>query len=137
MSNVCWITGGGSGIGAELAKILSKSNYTVYISGRTKSKLCNIASDNKSIIWTGKGINEIGRRADNNKIVVRVDSRYFRPNEVENLLGDSSYAKNILGWEPTTSLEELVHEMVTSDLVESKKEFNFGSGLMNNNSLDS
>ena len=93
--------------------------------------------NNKSIIWTGKGINEIGRRADNNKIVIRVDSRYFRPNVVENLLGDSSYAKNILGWEPTTSLEELVHEMVTSDLVESKKELNFGSGLMNKNSLKS
>ena len=50
MSKVCWITGGGSGIGAELAKILSKSNYTVYISGRTKSKLSDIARYNKSII---------------------------------------------------------------------------------------
>ena len=50
MSKVCWITGGGSGIGAELAKILSKDKYTVYISGRTKSKLSNIARYNKSII---------------------------------------------------------------------------------------
>ena len=83
----------------------------------------------------GKGINE--KKTDNNKIVIRVDSRYFRPNEVENLLGDSSYAKNILGWEPTTSLEELVHEMVTSDLVESKNELDFGSDLMNNNSCKS
>ena len=50
MSKVCWITGGGSGIGAELAKILSKNKYIVYISGRTKSKLSNTAKNNKSII---------------------------------------------------------------------------------------
>ncbi len=85
-----------------------------------------VNDENVSIIWSGKGLNEIGRRADNNKIVVKVDSRYFRPNEVENLLGDSSYAKTILGWEPKISLEELVNEMITYDLEESKKELNFG-----------
>ena len=53
-------------------------------------------------------INEIGRRADNNEIIVRVDKRYFRPNEVETLLGDATKAREILGWEPTSTLEELV-----------------------------
>tara|TARA_Y100000739_G_scaffold229378_1_gene243874 strand:- start:720 stop:1829 length:1110 start_codon:yes stop_codon:yes gene_type:complete len=85
-------------------------------------------SDKGSILWSGEGVDEIGRRADNNKIVIRVDSRYFRPNEVENLLGDSTYAKNNLGWEPRISLEELVHEMVNNDLEEAKKELIFKSG---------
>ena len=80
------------------------------------------ASNNSSIIWTGKGIDEVGRRADNNKIVIRVDPRYFRPNEVDSLLGDSSSAKNILGWEPKTSLDGLIEEMVKNDLEETKNE---------------
>ena len=54
----------------------------------------------KSIIWEDKGIKEIGRRADTNEIVIRIDPRYFRPTEVEELLGDASKAKNKLGWEP-------------------------------------
>ena len=78
--------------------------------------------NNSSIIWSGEGINEIGRRADNNKIVIRVDPRYFRPNEVDSLLGDSSNAKNILGWEPRTSLDELIDEMLENDITETKKE---------------
>jgi GDPmannose 4,6-dehydratase len=48
-------------------------------------------------------------------VIVRVDPRYFRPTEVETLLGDPSKAKNKLGWVPTTTFEELVSEMVTSD----------------------
>ena len=46
--------------------------------------------------WEGKGLNEIGRRSDNGDIVVRIDERYFRPSEVETLLGDSSLAKKSL-----------------------------------------
>ena len=87
----------------------------------TASKL-GWASNSSSIIWSGKGINEIGRRADNNKIVIRVDPRYFRPTEVDSLLGDSSSAKDILGWQPETSLDELINEMIQSDLKEIKKE---------------
>ena len=71
----------------------------------TASKL-GWTSHEASIIWSGEGINEVGRRADNNKIVIRVDPRYFRPNEVDSLLGDSSSAKNILGWQPQKSLSE-------------------------------
>ena len=66
MSRVCWITGGGSGIGAELAKILSKNSYIVFISGRTKSKLSNIAKNNKSIIPVA---GDVSRLKDCKKIV--------------------------------------------------------------------
>ena len=67
------------------------------------------------ITWEGKGVREIGRRKDINKVVVRVDNRYFRPTEVDSLLGDSSKAKNKLGWNPSISLEEIVSEMILND----------------------
>ena len=63
------------------------------------------------IIWEGEGLNEIGRRADTNEIVVKVDERYFRPTEVEELLGDPKKAFKKLGWVPKTSLEELIDEI--------------------------
>ena len=71
--------------------------------------------------WEGKGLNEIGKRADNGDIVVRIDKRYFRPSEVETLLGDSSLAKEKLGWEPKKSLEDLPSEMITHDKNEAQK----------------
>ncbi len=74
-----------------------------------------------AIIWSGSGLSEVGRRSDTNEIVIRVDSRYFRPNEVDSLLGDSTEAKNLLGWEPEISLEELIEEMINTDLVDAKK----------------
>ncbi len=77
---------------------------------------------NKSIIWEGEGINEVGRRADNNKIIIRVDPRYFRPTEVDELLGDPSKAHDKLGWEPKITLEDLVSEMIDHDMKEAKKE---------------
>lgn len=72
--------------------------------------------------WEGDSISEIGRRGDNGDVVVRIDPRYFRPAEVETLLGDASKARQKLSWTPTTTLEELVAEMVEVDLVEAKKE---------------
>tara|TARA_A100001388_G_scaffold276796_1_gene265620 strand:- start:2330 stop:3472 length:1143 start_codon:yes stop_codon:yes gene_type:complete len=74
-----------------------------------------------SIIWEGSGVNEIGRRADTNQIVIRVDPKYFRPTEVEILLGDASKAKEKLGWQHNISLEELISEMINHDLQEAKK----------------
>ena len=76
-----------------------------------------------AIIWEGKGINEIGRRADNNKIVIRIDQKYFRPTEVEMLLGDSTKAFKKLGWKPNISLEELIDDMIEKDNIEAKKEY--------------
>ncbi len=73
------------------------------------------SKNSKSIIWEGEGLNEIGRRADNGDIVIRVDPRYFRPAEVDTLLGDASKAKQKLGWSATITLEELVEEMIAED----------------------
>ena len=74
-----------------------------------------------SIIWEGEGVNEIGKRGDTKEVVVKVDPRYFRPTEVDQLLGDSKKAKDKLGWEPKISLEELVGEMIEIDLTNAKK----------------
>ena len=72
--------------------------------------------------WEGTGTEEVGRRGDTGAVVVRIDPRYFRPAEVETLLGDPSKAKNKLGWIPTTTLEELVAEMVAADVEDARKE---------------
>ena len=88
----------------------------------TAEKLGWENNNNEYILWSGQGVNEVGRRADTNEIVVRVDKRYFRPNEVDSLLGDCSSAKNLLGWEPKTSLENLIDEMIVNDINESKNE---------------
>ena len=71
--------------------------------------------------WEGEGVNEIGRRSTG-EVVVRIDPRYFRPAEVETLLGDPTKAHEKLGWMPSTTLEELVKEMITSDREEARKE---------------
>ena len=75
-----------------------------------------------AIIWSGEGTEEIGRRADNGNIIIRIDKRYYRPTEVQTLLGDSTKAKEKLGWTPTISLEELIKEMVEVDKKEAAKE---------------
>ena len=72
--------------------------------------------------WTGDGIDETGVDISTGKTIVRVDSRYFRPTEVETLLGDSTKAREQLGWTPKISFEELVKEMVMHDLNEAKKD---------------
>lgn len=72
--------------------------------------------------WQGSGVEETGLRADTGAVVVRIDPRYFRPAEVETLLGDPTRAREQLGWTPTTTLEELVAEMVAADQVEARKE---------------
>lgn len=74
------------------------------------------------IQWRGSGLEEVGHRADTDAPVVRIDPRYFRPAEVETLLGDPSKAHAKLGWKPTTTLEELVSEMVEQDREEARKE---------------
>jgi GDPmannose 4,6-dehydratase len=71
--------------------------------------------------WESAGVQEIGRRSTG-EMVVRIDPRYFRPAEVETLLGDTSKAHEKLGWTPTTTLEELVAEMVAADREEDRKE---------------
>jgi GDPmannose 4,6-dehydratase len=70
-----------------------------------------------NIVWKGQGIDEKGFDG-NGKCVVSVDPRYFRPAEVETLLGDASKAKLKLGWTPATTFNQLVSEMVQSDLMQ-------------------
>ena len=74
------------------------------------------------IVWQGSGIEEMGARRDTGATVIRIDRRYFRPAEVETLLGDPTRARERLGWTPTTTLEELVAEMVATDKEEAAKE---------------
>jgi len=80
----------------------------------------NAAADElgMKIRWEGSGVDEKGywQQADGEKLIVAVDPRYFRPTEVETLLGDPTKAKEQLGWEPRTTFEELVAEMVREDL---------------------
>tara|TARA_A100001011_G_C14269883_1_gene826486 strand:+ start:705 stop:1799 length:1095 start_codon:yes stop_codon:yes gene_type:complete len=77
---------------------------------------------NKKIHWDGKGLNEKGYDSESGNLIVAVDSRYFRPAEVETLLGDPSKAKEKLGWEPKITLEEMVHEMMENDLDIAKRD---------------
>jgi len=72
------------------------------------------------IKWQGNGVNEKGRWQD--KVIVSVDPRYFRPTEVETLLGDSTKAKEKLGWSPKITFKDLVKEMVEADLKEAEKD---------------
>ncbi len=69
--------------------------------------------------WEGSGVNEICYW--NDQPIVRIDPRYFRPTEVETLLGDPTKAKHKLGWVPEVTLEQMVEEMSASDLREAKK----------------
>jgi GDPmannose 4,6-dehydratase len=69
-----------------------------------------------NMTWSGTGVDEKGTDAATGKVLVEVDARYFRPTEVEILVGDATLAKEKLGWEAKVTLEELVKEMVKSDL---------------------
>ena len=68
------------------------------------------------ITWKGKGVKEQGIDLANGKILVKIDPRYYRPLEVNNLLGDFSKAKKIIKWHPRISFKSLVKEMVLSDI---------------------
>ena len=74
------------------------------------------------IIWEGSGLNEVGLRSDTKKVVIKIDKKYFRPCEVNSLIGDSIKANKKLGWSPKYSLEELVSDMIKNDLELAKKE---------------
>ena len=74
------------------------------------------------IEWRGRGVDELGVDRNDGHTVVRVDPRYFRPAEVESLLGDASKIRDKLGWAPEISFEALVREMVESDLALAKRD---------------
>ena len=72
--------------------------------------------------WQGKGVHEKGIDATSGRVVIEIDSRYFRPAEVDLLLGDPSKAKRQLGWQPKTDFESLVVMMVDADLALMERE---------------
>jgi GDPmannose 4,6-dehydratase len=96
-----------------------KPNDYVIATGRQHSvrdfinEACKVLKIN--INWKNKGINEKGYD-DNGKCIIKVSKKYFRPTEVDSLLGDFNKAKKILKWKPKTNFKQLVKEMVESDL---------------------
>tara|TARA_B100000282_G_scaffold291850_1_gene264690 strand:- start:477 stop:1511 length:1035 start_codon:yes stop_codon:yes gene_type:complete len=67
------------------------------------------------IVWKGSGVDEIGYDSNTGRELIFISEKYFRPAEVERLLGDSSKAKDILGWQSNTTFDELINEMVEND----------------------
>ena len=76
----------------------------------------------KKIRWEGKGLDEKGYDSETNQLIVSVDPRYFRPSEVDTLLGDPSKAKEKLGWEPKITLKQMVDEMMENDINIAKRD---------------
>ncbi|OBQ59372.1 GDP-mannose 4,6-dehydratase [Mesorhizobium erdmanii] len=74
------------------------------------------AQTGRTVHWQGQGVDEIGADASSGAVLVRIDPRYFRPTDVDLLVGDASKAKAKLGWSHTTGFKELVAEMVRADL---------------------
>ena len=104
---------------------LNKPADFVIATGRQYSvrEFVEVAAKNLgiNIKWVGKGINEKGIDKKTGKIVVKVGRKYFRPTEVDSLLGDSRKAKKILKWKPKITFNQMVKEMVESDYKEQKK----------------
>jgi len=76
----------------------------------------------RAIDWRGKGVEETGTDKKSGKTVVRIDPQYFRPTEVDLLIGDPSKAYKKLGWKPTTRFADLVKQMVAGDLAIARRE---------------
>lgn len=91
---------------------------------------CNMAFKEVGIDieWKGKGINEKGINKANGKVIIEVDPRYFRPTEVDLLLGNAAKARKRMGWVPNYDLPSLVKEMIKEDMKQAKKEVFLKSG---------
>lgn len=74
------------------------------------------------IVWEGSGSDEVGRDSESGRVLIQIDPRYFRPTEVDFLLGDPSKAREKLGWEAEVSFDELVKLMVKEDLKEAERD---------------
>jgi GDPmannose 4,6-dehydratase len=83
----------------------------------------NVAAKKLSldILWNGTSLDEVGVD-QRGKTIIRIDPKYFRPTEVETLLGDASKAHRVLGWKPKISFETLVAEMITEDLAAAERD---------------
>ena len=83
--------------------------------------------------WSGSGVDEVGRDAKSGKTVVLVDRAYFRPTEVDLLVGDATKAREKLGWVPTCDLQQMIKEMIAADLEEAHKDQHLLSGKFQTN----
>ena len=120
------ITAMGDNLDSEIDARFGRCNFFIVIDTDTMEyeavKNINANSGGGAGIQSGQLVNEKGINAANGKTVVFVDPSYFRPTEVDTLLGDSSKAKEKLGWEPKVGFEDLVKEMVRADLEDAKKD---------------
>jgi len=82
----------------------------------------SFAETGRTIEWRGKGVDETGIDTKTGKTVVRIDPMYFRPTEVDLLIGDASKARQKLGWKPKTTFTQLVKEMIAGDLEAARRE---------------
>ena len=90
-----------------------------------------------SLEWSGSGVNEVGKNVQTGKLLVSVDPTYFRPTEVDLLIGDATKAKEKLGWSPTCNLKQLISEMISSDLEDARKDLHLLSGGFQTNNTNS
>ncbi|WP_439399169.1 GDP-mannose 4,6-dehydratase [Bradyrhizobium sp. PMVTL-01] len=90
----------------------------------------SFAEVGRRIEWRGKGVEETGIDEKSGKTVVKIDPTYFRPTEVDVLVGDASKAREVLGWTPKRTFAELVAEMMRSDLAEAKRDAGHGKGTV-------
>ena len=104
---------------------IKKPEDFVLATGKTATirTFCELAFKELNIIinWSGSGINEVGIDSSNGNEIISVDPNYFRPTEVDHLIGDASKAKELLNWNPKYDLSSLVKEMINSDLEIIKK----------------
>jgi len=103
----------------------------VLATGVTRSvrEMCELsfAEVGKKIAWKGKGVDEVGADAKTGKVLIKIDPRYFRPAEVDLLLGDATKARTTLGWKPVTTFQEMVREMVAHDLSVARDDVQHGA----------
>ena len=78
--------------------------------------------------WSGRGVDEVGRDTKTGNTVVSVDPTYFRPTEVDLLIGDASKARKKLNWKPIIDLQKMIEEMMASDIEEARKDQHLQSG---------
>ena len=86
--------------------------------------------------WSGRGVDEVGRDTKTGNTVVSVDPTYFRPTEVDLLIGDATKARKKLGWKPTLDLQQMIEEMIASDLKEARKDQHLQSGGFKTNGVN-
>ena len=86
--------------------------------------------------WSGRGVDEVGRDTKTGNTVASVDPTYFRPTEVDLLIGDATKARKKLGWKPTFDLQQMIEEMIAADLEEARKDQHLQSGWFKTNGVN-